>query len=546
MRKCMEEVDTLIKAGITCIWIKTYEEEDVVNDIRELVATRHVSMPLYSWSVAEGIKKLPTVPGEKATPANLNTRQPLAAFEAIASSSGARDAKHGENCVYILKDLQEFLEGQAAPAVRRYIRDIKEYRTPFQNILLCVSPMVELPDDIAKLFRVVTYELPTRDEMKKLIDAAAHKLEGLHNSGKEDYIIPSNSDIEAAVNACVGMTMKEASMNLAESIVRKKKIDLDFLMENKIQEVKKSGVLDYIIPSITLDDVGGNDVIKEWLYEQKELFDPQAREFGLPMPKGYMATGVPGTAKTMLAEAFAGMMHMPLLSLNMSKIMSKHVGESERKIEAALNTAKACAPCVFLLDECEKLLGGAGAGGSSNRTDGGVTNRVFASILKFMNDNNSGVYIIMTSNDVSSLPPELTRSGRIDAQWYFGLPQANARKEILRLGFQKYNKELPENVLDHAVTNTDGYTGAELKDVVKNCMRKAYVRCKEEGGDELHFTETDIMMAINEVIPVSESSKEKIMALENWCAGRARRTDRDEEKESSSNEPLFGAGMFHL
>lgn len=545
MRKYMDDVDILIKSGISCIWITSYEEEEVVNDIRELVANNYKTMALHTWSVAEGMKHLATIPGEKNGQPNANTRQPLAALEIIAQTSGLRGTEGSRN-IYIMRDLQEFLTGQSSASIRRYIRDIKEYATTAQNVIICVSPSVELPDDISKLFRIVEYGLPDEEDVTSIVNAAANRLAQLAKEN-DSYHEASKADIEDAINACMGMTKKEIAMALSESIVRTKSIDVSFLLTNKIQEVKKSGILDYKIPQVTLDDVGGNGALKDWLYEQKELFGSDARELGLEMPKGYVAVGVPGGAKTMMAEAFAGMMKIPLLSLSMAKIMSKHVGESERKIEYAMQVAKSCAPCVLLLDEVEKLVGGAGAGGSSNRTDGGVTNRVFASLLKFMNDNTSGVYVIMTSNDISSLPPEFTRVGRVDGIWYFGTPTKSDREDILRIHFAHYSKELPDNIMQQVVSETDGYTGAELKEVVKNCMRKAFVRSKTSSNGNVGFTSDDVMASVKEVIPISQSSREKIMALEAWCEGRARRSDYEEAKTVApeNDAPLF-TSMFSM
>lgn len=528
MRKCMDEVDLLIKSGISCIWIDTYEEAEVLRDIKALVKREYKTFPLRVWSNTEGMKKIPTIAGETAQPPDRKFREPNAVFEYIATAAGFREESQGSRNIFVLRDLNELMGRD--PRVKRYIRDIMEYPMRYQNIIIVVSPQVDIPDDIAKLFRVVDYDLPDRAYAMELI---AHVVTQAltKNKLKEE---PSPKEYGDAVDASMGLTAREIISAATESIVRSGKLDTSFLMEHKIQEVRKSGVLDFKIPAISLEDVGGNRAIKEWLYEQKSLFNEDARTFGLEMPKGYMSVGVPGSAKTMLAEAFAGMMGIPMLSLSMSKIMSKLVGESERKIEYALSVAKSCAPCVLLLDEVEKLVGGAGAGGSSNRTDGGVTNRVFAALLKFMNDNESGVYVIMTSNDVSSLPPEFTREGRVDAQWYFGLPKAEERKEIFEIHFKKFGRTLESALLDYAVEHTDGYTGAEIKGVVKNCMRKAYIR--HTNGEEADITEEDIQAAINEVIPVSRSSREKIMALENWCADRARRSDYDEHEEQDDKD----------
>jgi SpoVK/Ycf46/Vps4 family AAA+-type ATPase len=218
----------------------------------------------------------------------------------------------------------------------------------------------------------------------------------------------------------------------------------------------------------------------------------------------------------------------------MSKVMNKLVGESERKIDHALQVAQACAPCILLFDEVEKCLVG------NSQSDGGVTNRILQSILKFMNDNDSGVYVVMTSNDVSQLPPEFTRAGRLDATWYFGLPNATEREAIFKVHFGHKNKTVGDVILKRAVAATKGYTGAEIQQVVKNTMIKAFQRYKEDGN--ANITVDDVVAAAAEVIPVSQSSREKIAALENYCRTRARfasgtvDTPQKEQEEESDEE----------
>ena len=225
---------------------------------------------------------------------------------------------------------------------------------------------------------------------------------------------------------------------------------------------------------------------------------------------------------------------MPLLSLSMGRIMSRFVGESERKIMQALDVAKASAPCVLLIDEVEKALGGIN---SSNNTDGGVTARVFMEILKFLNDNDYGVYIIMTSNDVSQLPPELTRQGRLDAKWFFDFPKENERKEIFKIHFSKYNKEINSDLLDLAVSKTNNFTGAEIQEIVKNTIRKSFIRFKKDNNNELK--EEDITSAINEIIPISKTSKESILALKSYCSNRFRSVN--EENDCDDDDECLSA-----
>lgn len=200
--------------------------------------------------------------------------------------------------------------------------------------------------------------------------------------------------------------------------------------------------------------------------------------------------------------------------------MNKLVGESEKKIDQAFRIAKACAPCVFLFDEVEKALSGTR---SSNASDAGTTSRVFSTVLKFLNDNNNGVFVVMTSNDVTQLPPELTRSGRLDAMWYFSLPTEEERKDIFRIHLGKTGKEIPESVIEAAAKATVNYTGAEIKDIVKQAMWKAYKRFHDDKVNTL--TEDDVVSAAREIIPIFRSSQEKIAYLESWANGRARYTN---------------------
>ena len=246
-------------------------------------------------------------------------------------------------------------------------------------------------------------------------------------------------------------------------------------------------------------------------------------------------------SKTITAEAFAGTLGVPLLTLNMAKVMSRFVGDSEQKIERALSIAKAAAPCVMLLDECEKNLGAATI--SSNQTDSGITARIFQSILRFMQDNDKGVYVMLTCNDASQLPPEFTRAGRLDSQWFFDLPSDSDREEIFKVHFEKYKRTLSKDIMTTAVNFTVNFTGAEIAEAVKNAMRKAFLRTRKSKTAKKDITLSDIKESIAEVTPVYESNRERVNALRSWVRGRARFTDGSEDREGHDNDtfdPLNG------
>lgn len=526
MRTSIQEVGQLFQARINCIWIESYEEDEIIKDIKELLInnSRFSRFNLQLWSRTEGLTKLSLADYEKQDPPDPKLREFPAVFTRIQQCQTR--GENGSANVWLLRDFHNLISDHKA---QRYIRDLKEYKSDHYNPIVIIAPTTELPDDVARLFRVVEYELPNEEMIRDTVIVANEKIKEARERGNETFAPVDEDNLTAITKACVGLTLKEIDMSLKESMVKFKTLNLEFLSKNKIQIVKKTGVLDYKIPHITLEDIGGNQAIKDWLVESKNvLLNEKSADFGLAKPKGYMAVGVAGAGKTALAEAFANELKVPLLELNLSKIMDKLVGQSERRISHALDIVKACAPCVFLIDEAEKLL----SSGTSSQSDGGVMARIMATLLKFMNDNNQGVYVIMTSNDVSQLPPEFTRAGRLDATWFFGLPTKEERKTIFRIHFGHKNRDVGDIILSEATKDTEGYTGAEIQQVVENAMRKAFTRYLKDGNDKI--TVEDVTKAAQEVIPVSRSSKEKIAALEHYCKARARSTSYETEKNIKS------------
>ena len=532
----MKEVQLLFQSLWDCIWIQTQEEEETVNDIRELLKKKFPNMKLYLWSNTEGLKHIPVNKSEKAEDTDVKLREVPALFNKIREQINSQDIST-DDTVYVLRDLNNLM---ADFRTRRCIRDIKEYRSRKKIFLIVLSKTDTVHEEVAPLFHVVQYGLPGKDIIRGLVkqanDSCAKKSE------KDSSFIPlQDKDLGPLIDACVGLTAKEIEKLLFRSLVQFKTLNPDFLFEHKLQAVQKSGLLEFRRPKISLQDIGGHAILKDWLLEVKELFKPEARKFGLEMPKGTLMLGIAGCGKTAMAEAFAGELGVPLLILNMARVMSSRVGQSEQQIEAALNIAKASAPCAILLDELEKCIGGIN---SSNNSDSGVIARVFQSILRFLQDNDNGVYVMMTSNDVSQLPPELTRSGRIDAQWFFDLPQRDDRKDIFKLYFTKHGISVDDKNIELAADISKNFTGAEIKEAVKNIVRKSFLKFQKTKRKGTILPE-DIQVGISEVTPVYDSNREKVQALRSWIKGRARFTDiRQENQKQETFDPLNGGLEF--
>lgn len=528
MRECMTDLINSIKSRKSCIWIKTQEESLTIKDIRQISMINLPKANIVIWSQTEGATIYNSVDNSSSGKSikKLASIDNLFSFIKLNTYGGTDNndkVVKPEPNIFILRDYNNLFND---PKSIRFIRDLKEYHKQKEayNPIIILSQIDNIPTQLTRLFKLIDYGLPNRNEILSCMNETINNIKAVSLKQNKQCKIPTQKELNDLVNSCLGLTIQEIQETVIESFIKFKEANLDFITQKKIESIQKSGVLDYKIPNTTLEDIGGNEVIKQWLLEMKELFSDEAKEFGLKKPKGYLSVGVPGAGKTCLAEAFAGTMHMPLLSLSMGRIMSRFVGESERKIMQALDVAKASAPCVLLIDEVEKALGGIN---SSNNTDGGVTARVFMEILKFLNDNDYGVYIIMTSNDVSQLPPELTRQGRLDAKWFFDFPKENERKEIFKIHFSKYNKEINSDLLDLAVSKTNNFTGAEIQEIVKNTIRKSFIRFKKDNNDELK--EEDITSAINEIIPISKTSKESILALKSYCSNRFRSVNEEND-----------------
>lgn len=528
MRECMTDLINSIKSRKSCIWIKTQEESSTIKDIRQISMINLPKANIVIWSQTEGATIYNSVDNSSSGKnikklANIDNLFSFIKLNTYGGTDNNDKVVKPEPNIFILRDYNNLFND---PKSIRFIRDLKEYHKQKEayNPIIILSQIDNIPTQLTRLFKLIDYGLPNRNEILSCINETINNIKAVSLKQNKQCKIPTQEELNNLVNSCLGLTIQEIQETVIESFIKFKEANLDFITQKKVESIQKSGVLDYKIPNTTLEDIGGNEVIKQWLLEMKELFSDEAKEFGLKKPKGYLSVGVPGAGKTCLAEAFAGTMHMPLLSLSMGRIMSRFVGESERKIMQALDVAKASAPCVLLIDEVEKALGGIN---SSNNTDGGVTARVFMEILKFLNDNDYGVYIIMTSNDVSQLPPELTRQGRLDAKWFFDFPKENERKEIFKIHFSKYNKEINSDLLDLAVSKTNNFTGAEIQEIVKNTIRKSFIRFKKDNDDELK--EEDITSAINEIIPIFKTSKESILALKSYCSNRFRSVNEEND-----------------
>jgi ATPase family associated with various cellular activities (AAA) len=492
------DVAAALRARTPLLWVVTREEARVERHLFE--AAMAVNYVPCTWDVAQGLKT-----GEKI---DANYQDPGACLTAIANAS-----KGGTRGVWIMRDLPIWLAGPPGAPIMRQLRNLARSlpNTPRENAqaIIVLTPSSDIPPELAGHVTVINWPLPDRAEIAAILDAS---IEALPDDIKANAA--PNGTRDAAIDAAVGLTGEEAQSCYARSLVQTRRIDPALVAQEKKRVIAREKVLEWYDPLPGgLDAVGGLDVLKTWLVSRASAYTAKARAYGLPAPKGALLVGIPGCGKSLTAKAIATAWGIPLLRLDLGALKSKFVGESEQNLRKAFDVIKAIGRCVVWLDEIEKALQGA----TSGSADGGVSSDALGAILSWMQERQGEAFVIATSNDVSSLPPELLRKGRFDEVWFVDLPTAAERSQILAASLKQYGrKDVALLGVDRIVNATDGFTGSEISALVPDAMFTAF------ADNEREITSDDLIAAAATVTPLKETAKDKIEALRKWSVGKAR------------------------
>ncbi len=441
---------------------------------------------LYAWSTTEGL--VDTGDGQSR-----QAHDPLDVIEAVAELP--------ESSLILLRDFHMFLE-DGNPVLIRAIRDSLAHCKTQGKVLIFLGCRQVLPPELARELHVIHITLPDRDQLGAVLD-------GICGSAKLDR--PEGDERDRILDSATGMTCTEAENAYALSVIECMRIDPGTVAREKALTVKKSGLLEIVEVAETLDDIGGLDCLKSWLLQRREAFGERARQYRLPSPKGVLLLGVPGTGKSLTAKAAANALQRPLIRLDMGALMGSLVGESEANLRAAVQVAEAIAPCIVWIDELDKGLAGSK---SSGATDGGTSARVFGSLISWMQERSSPVFIIATANDVTQLPPELLRKGRWDEIFWTDLPNLTEREVIWRIKIRQCGRDAAGYDVAALGGASEGYTGAEIEGVVADSLFSAFAEDREP-------TTQDMQQALRDTVPLSRLS-EQVDMLRKWAKGRAR------------------------
>lgn len=351
MRESIQELVYLLKAKTKCIWIKTYEEAAVIGSIKSMMSEEFPAMKLFSWSFFDGLTKEPLTDFERKEAPERGV-SPDRLFDLIIQKQAAQSPKD-EN-IYIIKDFHTL---NSTPLFIRGLRDAKE-KNPKDvnsyNPIIVVSPVIDIALEHQKLFTILEYEVPSKKEIEVLMSSFVKKM----RTSNKGYELPTGDTVKQCIDLAYGLTLEEIKNLVARSLFKYNTISITIFHEARLEYIKKTDVLEYKTATMSLSDMGGNEAFKNWIDDVKMAMTKEAEDFGVEKPKGFLGLGVPGTSKTLSSEIIASELNLPLLKLNMSKIMHSHVGQSEKNIENVIDVIRACSPCVLLIDEAEKTLSG--------------------------------------------------------------------------------------------------------------------------------------------------------------------------------------------
>ena len=500
----------LLKARHPVLLIESYEEDRVVEEIvaiagdSQLVRTpRQVRV----WSATSGL----AAPGETG-PAG--TRSPQSALEEALRAT--------EPTVFVMKDLHHYLGSDHRPADPVLLRLLRDAACAFQrsqhpSCLILLSPALSLPTDVEKDVTIVDFPIPDAAQLRDVLDGMIEANKGRARIAMEC----SEDDLERLTKAALGLTLHEAENAFARAMVDRGSLsadDVNVVAEQKAQTIRKSGILEVVAATGSVDDIGGLENLKRWLAKRDGSWLDSAAAWGLPSPKGVLVTGVPGCGKSLTAKCTASMWGLPLLRMDVGRVFAGLVGSSEQNMRTALRTAEAVAPVVLWIDEIEK--GFAGMGGPSG--DSGTSQRVFGTFLTWLQEKTKPVFVFATANNIDRLPPEFLRKGRFDEIFFVDLPTDGERVPIWRVHLTKRLESegaggkltVDDALLADLVGRSEGYSGAEIEQAVIAALYDAF-------AERRPLEHSDLVRAIETMVPLSVTQAEQIRALRAWADVRA-------------------------
>jgi hypothetical protein len=521
----LQRLKTLIDSSTPIVVMETVEEMRAVRMVRS--ACTALNLATFEWSVASGLMRSGSTVGEVVTgmDSGAHYAPPHADMGSQNMDSIEQNAKALYNsrepaqmlanlegitveAAFILKDLHRHMDD---PIVVRRLRDVGQRFATNRKTIVLTAPKIEIPAELRGLVEFFELPLPDRQRLRQIIDETLVRISKTHTLQRK----LDAAGFDAIVENLRGLTEEEAERAISQALVTRYALCPEIatdVLEAKKSLLKRSEMLEFVESSDNLANVGGLVGLKQWLGTRRGAWEDSARAFGLEPPHGVIILGVQGCGKSLCARAVAGEWKLPLVKFDTSAVYDKFIGETEKRIRKVFQVAEGLAPCVLWIDELEKVF--AGSGPDSASADAGVSSRLLASFLSWMQDRKAPVFVAATCNNVTVLPPELIRKGRFDELFFVDLPNQAERKQIFSIQLTRRKRNPTDFDLEKVATAAKGYSGAEIDAAVQGGLYAAYAEKKELSTQSL-------LDALAQTVPLSITRAEELDALREWARTRA-------------------------
>jgi SpoVK/Ycf46/Vps4 family AAA+-type ATPase len=481
------DLESLLASRFPLVAIETNEEVRA----RELLAriTRGKNWALFSWSVADGLES-----GDFVRALSEKTNEPTAALRQIQQAGPAG--------VYVLLDFHPYLD---QPVNARLLKEIALDYEKIARTLVLVGLEVKLPPDLDKLAVRFRLSLPGPDDLKAII---RDEVKAWQKGRGGEEVKGERSAFDQLIRQLSGLTESDVRRLVRHALEDGllDEADVGRVIARKHEMLGRDSVLTFEMDTARFYDVAGLGTLKRWLERRREAFLGDAAALGVDVPKGIMLLGVQGCGKSLAAKAVAGTWGTPLMRLDFGALYNKFLGETERNLREALKVADAMAPAVLWMDEIEK-------GIATNDNDGGESRRILGTLLTWMAERKSKVFVVATSNDIEALPPELVRKGRLDEIFFVDLPTESARTEILKIHLGRRKQDPAAFDLPALVAACNGFSGAEIEQVVVAALYEARAAA-------VPLATSHLLEEAKRTKPLSVVMAEKVAWLRAWAQGR--------------------------
>ncbi len=461
------------------IYLSTYEEDDA----DRLVSSVSSGRKIIEWNMASGH-------------VDFSTKRSLAEYANLEAALETWLDMELSAHTLVVKDAHLALRENPLAVTRlKALANNIVTRPDVNATVFLVSSQAYIPPELEKFITIFELPLPAESQLLKQIAEFAG-----------DYAVEiSDDDLASLAHAFRGLSKHEVSQLLRRAYQDGGEInrdDVQLVLAEKEQIIKKCGTLELVRVKERLDDIGGLARLKAWLRQKSQVLSrlSEARKFGVEAPKGIMIVGMPGCGKSLAAKAAAALFQLPLLRLDVGSLMGKYVGESEANMRKALKQADAISPCVLWIDELEKAFVGMGSGNTGSE----VASRLFGYFLTWMQEKESSVFVLATANDISALPAELMRKGRFDEIFYVDFPNEKERTSIFEVHLRRRGKLTTDIDCYKLAAATDGFSGADIESVIKDTIEKAFVDGK------VALSNDRVMEMVRSTQPLSKVMPDKV------------------------------------